>query len=745
MRIPTVVLALILGSQASATVTGMGIGGGGSLAGISFDPYVSGHLYMGTDMGLVYESFDLGKNWSPVSQTKITFYRDLTHQAHMGFDPAGGLYWASGGCDPKMSRDRGATWQPMKTLAAMLPDNCLEGKSRILYWFFSSEDPDLTGVGTTTGLLISHDKGASWTQLFASQESLASQFYDKDTLYHASSTGIYKYDLRKKTTDALLNTPLAAAAMGQDNKGITLVGAEQSDQVPKKLYIKPAADDTFTQSLQPVGSFVRMSPNNASVIYFTGKEGNNDTEAIWMSEDSGAHWVQRYSDDKQALRAGKINPNAVGLYVGFWDDAYFDFQVSANNPNVIATGGNFFFKLSENKGESWLFPYSSSKTESSKLTRADFWTSTQLNPVSAYFIKRNPANKNMIVAGLADIGCVLSKNNGDSWRMCNIPGLNSIYDIAFNPDNPEQLYAAASSIHDFPDGWHGDIQNEVPGGVFISNDAGVTWKRLSPDTADFQNPYLSLAIDFKKSPCHIYAGTQGKGIISSEDCGENWQRLNKGFEPVESSTNSSDQKGSLIFPSIKISPKTGDVYALHTGNRLWQQASNPYALYSGIYKLDKTNKTWVQLGRPPVVQGPGLVTGNLYWKYPMDFNVDWDNPKKLYLADTATPGTWKITGLWASSDEGKTWEMVLHFDDIRKVYIKDGKALVLGWAEPGEPFMYLSDEQGVFSPVKLALPMQRVDDVSFDDRGFIFATFGGGLFKWDMQPASESAKSNEHP
>jgi photosystem II stability/assembly factor-like uncharacterized protein len=733
MRILTFFLAFILSYQTFATIEGMGIGGGGALAGISFDPALSGHVYVGTDMGLVYESFDFGKNWTPISQKKIKFNMDLNYQSHMGFDNNGGLYWASGGCDPQLSRDRGVTWQPFKSLAAKLPQNCLAGKTRIIYWFFSNDDSDVIGVGTTSGLLLSLDKGNSWNLVFENQESLASKVFDKDTLYHATNAGIYKFNLRTNQAESLLSTPLAAAAMGQDAKGITLVGAEKSDGSSKKLFIKPAGEDKFSSQQQPVGQFVRMNPNNSSIVYFTGRDRKQDNAEIWMSEDAGAHWVQRFTDDASAYRAGKINPNPVGLYVGFWDSSYFDFQVSPNNPDIIACGGNFFFKISTNKGELWQFPYAKLSTETSKITKADFWKSTKLNPVSVFFIKKSPVNKNMIVAGLADIGCVLSQDNGSTWRMCNIPNMNTTYDIAFNPDNPNQLIAAASTIHDFPDGWHGDIQNDAPGGIFISDDTGVTWKRLSPDTHDYQNPYLSLAIDFKQTPCHIYAGTQGKGIVASFDCGGNWQRLNQGFEPMDSSTNSSDQKGSLIFPSIKISPLTGDVYALHTGNRLWQNADNPYALYSGLYKLNKKTNTWIQLGRPPTVQGPGPVSGNLYWKYPFDFAVDWSNPKKLYLVDTGTAGTWKITGLWSSSDEGKTWEQVLHFDLARKVYLKNGKALVVGWADPEEPFMYLSDEKGNFSPVKLELPMQRVDDLSFDEGGFLFATFGGGIFKWDMQ------------
>ncbi|MFI4963050.1 MAG: WD40/YVTN/BNR-like repeat-containing protein, partial [Legionellales bacterium] len=376
-------------------------------------------------------------------------------------------------------------------------------------------------------------------------------------------------------------------------------------------------------------------------------------------------------------------------------------------------------------------PYSEPSPPSSEITRSTFWKSTQLNPISILVMKRNPYNKNMLVAGLSDIGCIMSLDNGSSWRMCNIPHQNSLYDIAFNPTQPNQIYAAASNLHDFPQDWHGDINNEIPGGIYASDDAGINWRLISPDTKEFINPYLSLAIDFKQNPCHMYAGTQGKGIIASFDCGLNWQRMNEGFEPMDSSTNSSDLKGSLIIPSIKISPKTQEVYALHTGNRLWKNVPNPYALYTGIYKLNKETHTWKQLGRPSVIIAPGA--GGLYWKYPIDFAIDWANPNRMYLADMSTAGIWKIGGLWSTSDAGKTWVQLLQFDYPHKIYIQDDSTYLLGWADPGEPFLYKATKDNVFTPMDIRLPMQLVNDGVIDENGALFGTFGGGIFQTNAQ------------
>lgn len=715
----------------AAAVIGLGIGGGGAMSGISFDPYQSGHMYIGTDMGLVYESFDSGAHWNPIDQNKISFKADLKHPSHMGFAPNGWLYWAAGGCTPKMSKDRGKTWMEMSELNDLLPKNCFEDHFRIKYWVFSKEAPEWLVVGTTSGLFLSNDAGKIWQRLFQNQESFASLVTDKNTLYHASSAGIFKLDLDTLTSETLLAESLSNATMGADKAGITLVGVEKTDNDKKRLFVKRPGNLSFIQQELSIGDFILMSPANSSLIYYTGSDKVDEGAAIWRSEDAGDHWKQIYFNDEYAYRNGIINPNPIGIYRGFWDSKYNDCQLSSSATPIIACSGNFFFKRSLDNGLTWSYPYSLPVDPKTPISGDSFWKSTQLNPVSVFVIKRHPTNPKLIVAGLADIGCVLSQDNGLSWRMCTIPQMNSIYDVAFNPDNPKQLYAAASSVHDFPQDWHGDIINDAPGGVYFSEDLGLTWTLLSPNSADFKNPYLSLAIDYQQKPCAIYAGTQGKGIIASTDCGLNWQRLNKGFEPEDSSVVSSEQKGSLIFPKIRISPANGDVYALHSGNRLWREDSESaltYVHYTGVYVLNKQTMTWHQLGRPSEIKAPNQ--GGLYWKYPIDFAVDWNNPEQIYLIDMATAGVWKIGGLWYTGDNGKNWQQVLQYDSGHRIIIKDGRRYLLGWAEPGDSFIYTAAVDNIFKPLDIKIPLPKVNDAQIEDTGYLFGTFGGGIFQF---------------
>ena len=201
-----------------------------------------------------------------------------------------------------MSQDRGKNWAPMKELASMLPTNCLQGKTRITYWFFSDTDKNFIAVGTTSGLLISEDAGATWLNYFAKQESLASLMIDKTTLVHATNAGIFKLDIKSSHFEPLLNVPLGSAAMGQDKQGLTLVGVEKTTKPEKKMFIKKADATGFSQQTQPVDRFVRMAPGNSRIIYFTGNQSIDQGQAIWFSADSGDTWSQRFTTDLAAYK-----------------------------------------------------------------------------------------------------------------------------------------------------------------------------------------------------------------------------------------------------------------------------------------------------------------------------------------------------------------------------------------------------------------------------------------------------------
>lgn len=708
-----------------ASLTFAGIGGGGAMGSINMDPKNDKHLFVSSHKGVLYESFNHGKTWQPL-KVSSNLVSDKNVQKHqMGFSTQGIIYWSDNNGNLRESLNLGKTWYPLTSLATFFNKSASNTHRKISYWRFSEFQPNHLYIGTNQGLLFSKDLGNTWKEWFSHQKSLETKVIANNKIIHITDKGVFEFDVIQQQLKKLLKAPLKNAAIGIDHRGITLAASTlNTKEEDTYLWIKAAGEEPFIKQKLPVGKFLKMAQNNASIIYFTEKKPNEQT--IWRSLDAGHTFELMIKNDEDAIKKGLLKSNPIGNYVGYLDESYHDLQIAPNNALVIATSGKLFFKLSKNGGKNWSYPYLQRDTLT-PVRKNTWFHNSQLNPINVYFIKRHPQNKNYLIAGVSDIGCLLTLNNGKTWRLCNIPGQNSIYDLVLNPHSPNELYASTSQWHNFPQSWHADIVNFDSGGIFFSEDYGLNWIRISPASTDFKNPYLSLAINFKQSPCEIYSGTQGKGIVFSADCGKNWKRMNKGFEPLSTSKKSNEKKGSLIFPRIKISPLNGDVYALHAGNRFWEENNNTFLKYTGLYKLDKNKKRWFALGRPKVLNHKSTQL----WKYPLTFDIDWKNPDTMYLIDIATLGNSKVTGLWQSINQGKNWNRLLTHDNLRQVKITEDSVFTAGWHNETleQHAFYQSINKGPFSPVELPLPLLKVSDFIIENNTLSWvSTLGAGSF-----------------
>ena len=75
----------------------------------------------------------------------------------------------------------------------------------------------------------------------------------------------------------------------------------------------------------------------------------------------------------------------------------------------------------------------------------------------------------------------------------SLPWHNTVYELAFDPEVPGRIWGAMSNTHDIPNenvisGRHRVI---MQGGVAVSNDYGITWKKLDLPSA----PGLSVVLD----------------------------------------------------------------------------------------------------------------------------------------------------------------------------------------------------------------------------------------------------------
>lgn len=352
------------------------------------------------------------------------------------------------------------------------------------------------------------------------------------------------------------------------------------------------------------------------------------------------------------------------------------------------------------------------------------WKTQGIEVISVYNIKHHPTNKSLIYAATADIGGMVSDDNGDSFRLCKAK-YNSNYDYAFDPADDYVVYAASGSSHDYPVDWHA-MPIEGDGGIYRSNDRGMNWTRLTPSSNAWNRQFLSVAYNADKG--HIYGGTQEKGIGRSLDNGKTWSWFNAGLP-----------SGDRIIPQIIMDPQNGNVYALLTGdNGTWSNRKK-----TGVYFLDVANgaTSWTLL-RGTVHYPPEADSGYKVWWYPTRFAVDFKDPQRntIWLLDYENNGNWLMTGAWKTTDRGQNWNRKIQFthptgiqidpNDSNNVFISGFHELNGNWGNGGQ--IYTKDGGATWkknlSPTLQHNGFNTMIDPTNPDNVY-YTYFGGGILK----------------
>ncbi|MBP6704105.1 MAG: glycosyl hydrolase [Vicinamibacteria bacterium] len=206
------------------------------------------------------------------------------------------------------------------------------------------------------------------------------------------------------------------------------------------------------------------------------------------------------------------------------------------------------------------------------------------------------------------------------------PGLMSgrIADIEVHPTDRSTWYVAAGS-----------------GGVWKTGNAGVTWKPLFDEQPSYSIGEITLD---PTNPEVVWVGTGenvsgrhvgwGDGVYRSRDAGTTWQRMGLA--------------GSQHIGRILVHPRDGNMVLVAAEGPLWSAGGE-----RGVYRSEDGGLTW-----KPVLQideNTGVT----------DLEFDPSNPDVVYaaayqrrrhVAGFLSGGP--KSGLWKSSDNGKTWRQV---------------------------------------------------------------------------------------
>ncbi len=187
---------------------------------------------------------------------------------------------------------------------------------------------------------------------------------------------------------------------------------------------------------------------------------------------------------------------------------------------------------------------------------SDHWEHTEADLPDVYALTVHPGDPAVVYAG-AGQGLFRSSDHGASWQRMSLPEeAGEVWAVAAHPADHRVLLAGTS-----------------PTGVWRSDDAGGTWRRL-PDAArpervhmEFKTRVMRFAIDPAR-PDAIFAALEVGGVMRSLDGGEHWDDCCSGLVDLADRPNlksmlqsDTDTEGMLDAHALCVNPaKPGSVY-----------------------------------------------------------------------------------------------------------------------------------------------------------------------------------------
>jgi len=277
--------------------------------------------------------------------------------------------------------------------------------------------------------------------------------------------------------------------------------------------------------------------NQPQHFYFGAVNGG-----VWDTKDAGRTWQPVFdSEPVGAIGAIAVAPSSPDVvYVGSGE---------ADMRSDIAQGDGMY--RSRDSGKTW--------------THIGLADSQQIGKI---IVDPHDANT-VFVAALghpygpnAERGVFRSRDGGASWqRVLGNDDATGAIDLAFEPGNARVIYAAMWQTRRTP--WHIYSPANGPGsGLYKSTDGGDTWVSLNRN--GFPDKAGRIGIDVARSdPKRIYAIVDSQtleddvgGLYRSDDAGASWKRISKDDRIW--------QRG-WYFNRIAVDPKNADrVYVMNT-------------------------------------------------------------------------------------------------------------------------------------------------------------------------------------
>ena len=361
----------------------------------------------------------------------------------------------------------------------------------------------------------------------------------------------------------------------------TIIFAQKKKETPKPVTTVKTVNETeyykplLWRNVGPMRggrSVTSVGVAGNSYTYYMGTTGGG----IWKTEDAGQTW-NNISD-------GYFKTGSVGAVA-----------VSASDPNVVYVGmgehaprgvtssyGDGIYK-STDAGKTW-------KHLGLELTRQT--ANIRIHPTNPDIVY--VAAQGAIHGASPERGVYKSVDGGKNWTKTLFVDDNSgCVDLSMDMNNPRILYAAMWDYRRLP--WE-VISGGKGSGLYKSTDGGDTWEKIqnglpkelgkmsvSVSQANSNKIYLVAESDTEKE--------QG-GLFVSEDAGKSWNRISKDHRLV--------QRAWYYIEAIADPVDENTVYVLNSpavkstdGGKTWQSFRAPHGDYHQLWINPTNNKNMI--------------------------------------------------------------------------------------------------------------------------------------------------------
>ena len=265
-------------------------------------------------------------------------------------------------------------------------------------------------------------------------------------------------------------------------------------------------------------------------------------------------------------------------------------------------------------------------------------------------------------------GIYKSVDSGENWEFIGLPKAGLIGKIEIHPRNSDIVYVAALGNIFGPNAERG-VYKTIDGGknwekvYFISNKTGARDVEINPDN---ENEILASFWTVQRKPWTLVDGSDEGGVFMSKDAGKSWKKLTEGLPKgltgkiqVEYSPANSSRLWAMIQAQKE---EEGGLYRSDDGGKTWSRINRDHKLrqrgwYYSHINADPVNENIIyasNTGFYKSVDGGKTFDERLYTQHGDNHGV-WINPNDNKIMINCNDG-----GANVSLNGGETWSTQLN-------------------------------------------------------------------------------------